>query len=36
MSIFAVSKMVAGAGPMIQIERDSSVTRLMKRLKEIA
>jgi hypothetical protein len=35
MSMFAVSKMVAGAGPMIQIERASSVTRL-KRLKEIA
>ena len=36
MSTFAVSKMVEGAGPMIQIERDSSVMWLMKRLKEIA
>jgi hypothetical protein len=32
----AVSKMVEGAGPMIQIERASSMTRLMKRTKEIA
>jgi hypothetical protein len=34
--MFAVSKMVEGAGPMIQIERASSVMRLIERLKEIA